>query len=58
MDTTQDKQIPKIDKDTFICMPRAVGYSMYIQLCHAFEKFMEILDKEDDNDEGTTSSNA
>lgn len=50
MDITRDKQIPKIDKDTFICMPRAIGYSMAIRLCYAYKEFIEKLNKEDNND--------
>lgn len=49
MDTTQNRQIPQIDKDAFICMQRAVGYSKAIQMCYVYKKIMERSTKEDND---------
>lgn len=53
----QNEQVPNID-NTFICMPRSVGYSLAMQQFRAFKLFMESITKEENNDEGRTSSNA
>lgn len=44
------EQTPYANSNDYICMPRAVGYSMAIQLCYEYKKIMERLTKEDNDD--------
>lgn len=58
MKMTQNEPVFNIDNNTFICMPRAVGYNMYIQLCYAYKELKERLTKENNDDERKIGSNA